>query len=106
MKKKNMEKRVKALHSGKYKQGVKKLKRDDTYCCLGVLCEINGVETQGRELPSLADLYTIDLKNPDRKLKKCYNTVIGTSDQLSELNDYGLSFKEITNIIEENYKDL
>lgn len=35
---------VKALRSGKYKQGQGKLYRDgnDSYCCLGVLCKISG----------------------------------------------------------------
>lgn len=31
---------VEALRSGKYKQGKFKLKRNDQYCCLGVLCDI------------------------------------------------------------------
>lgn len=38
---------VKALRSGKYKQGVDTLYSPErkTYCCLGVLCEVMGVKT-------------------------------------------------------------
>lgn len=33
---------IEALRSGKYKQGRRTLCWDNTYCCLGVLAEING----------------------------------------------------------------
>ena len=36
---------VAALRSGDYKQGTDYLKKDDCYCCLGVLCEISKLET-------------------------------------------------------------
>jgi len=32
---------IKALRSGDYKQGRDRLKRNDTYCCLGVLCDLS-----------------------------------------------------------------
>lgn len=31
---------VEALRSGGYKQGFGQLKRDDAFCCLGVLCDV------------------------------------------------------------------
>ena len=34
------EKWLKALRSGEYKQGRESLRKDDKYCCLGVLCDI------------------------------------------------------------------
>lgn len=37
-----MQKWVKALRSGKYKQTKSELKDNNGYCCLGVLCEISG----------------------------------------------------------------
>ena len=45
-----MKKRVKklwveALRSGGYKQGRKRLRYGDTYCCLGVLCDLYRKET-------------------------------------------------------------
>lgn len=33
---------VEALRSGKYKQGQGYLRKGDNYCCLGVLCDLNG----------------------------------------------------------------
>lgn len=35
---------VKALRSGDYKQGKHALKKDDCFCCLGVLCDLYGKE--------------------------------------------------------------
>lgn len=34
---------VAALRSGKYKQGGGALRKDDAFCCLGVLCDISGL---------------------------------------------------------------
>jgi hypothetical protein len=43
MKKVTKEKWIRALRSGKFKQGKQRLRADDGgYCCLGVLCEITG----------------------------------------------------------------
>jgi hypothetical protein len=36
---------VRALRSGKYRQGTGALRsKDDEYCCMGVLCEVLGLE--------------------------------------------------------------
>lgn len=40
---KNVEKWIKALRSGDYKQGRGHLKTKDGYCCIGVACEIMNV---------------------------------------------------------------
>jgi hypothetical protein len=41
---------VKALKSGKYKQGKGQLKNyDDTYCCLGVLCDLYTKTKEGKK---------------------------------------------------------
>lgn len=40
---KNNRKWIKALRSGRYKQGVKRLRGDDKFCCLGVACDISGL---------------------------------------------------------------
>lgn len=34
---------VAALRSGKYEQGRQRLRNGDSYCCLGVLCEVAGL---------------------------------------------------------------
>lgn len=41
---------VKALKSGQYKPVTRQLKTDAGHCCLGVLCEIEGVESTRNEL--------------------------------------------------------
>lgn len=33
---------IRALRSGRYKQARRKLRGDNGYCCLGVLCDISG----------------------------------------------------------------
>lgn len=39
---------VEALRSGKYQQGTGCLRMDDTFCCLGVLCDLHAKETGGK----------------------------------------------------------
>ncbi len=38
-----------ALRSGKYEQGAKRLRRNDAYCCLGVLCDLHAKTTGSGE---------------------------------------------------------
>jgi hypothetical protein len=40
MKKSLKTKWIAALRSGKYTQGFNRLRKDDTFCCLGVLCDL------------------------------------------------------------------
>lgn len=40
----NIKKLIDALRSGKYKQGKNRLRKGDTFCCLGVACDIYGKE--------------------------------------------------------------
>lgn len=42
-----MEKWVKALRSGKYEQGKSYLKKDNKYCCLGVLYDVLKIQPDG-----------------------------------------------------------
>ncbi len=42
---------VEALRSGRYKQGRRKLRVGDEYCCLGVLCDIAGTELDATWIP-------------------------------------------------------
>lgn len=118
MKKDVMEKWVKALRSGEYIQGdgmLRQVDDDDNgnpvvkHCCLGVLCEIVGVEYSGQDgLPpekayKAAGITTYDKEDElGPQLPKRYKTkgLNLDSDRLEYLNDNGLSFKEIANIIE------
>lgn len=36
---------VKALRSGRYNQGTGRLRNDDKFCCLGVLCDLHAKQT-------------------------------------------------------------
>ena len=42
----NVNKWVAALRSGKYQQGVGSLNRNEKYCCLGVLADINNIPNE------------------------------------------------------------
>jgi len=54
MPKKLLRKWLKALRSGKYKQGKGKLYGEGRYCCLGVLQKVADGETeQGKAMPSI-----------------------------------------------------
>lgn len=102
---------VKALRSGKYRQGHGKLCFNDNYCCLGVLADIEGA------LVALDD-YTYNIKGIiDESIWGCpYPTTslppisflnkVGLSSsvsyKLADMNDSGKTFNKIADWIEEN----
>lgn len=96
---------VEALRSGKYKQTRGTLKNNEGFCCLGVLCEINGIDmtVQSEAYPKIK--YDLGL-NDDLGLSK------DRYFSLSSLNDHGienlerLTFDEIADIIQIFYKEL
>lgn len=108
---------VNALRSGEYEQGQGALFYENTYCCLGVLCDLaikNGVDVlveknedythnfdgQNHYPPkNVLDWAGLDKKDPD---------VIhdGNVRSVALLNDeYDLSFSDIANLIEKEYRD-
>lgn len=127
MKKKIAEKWVKALRSGKYKQGRHALKYKTKagvtrHCCLGVLCELYQKEHK-RKLKTKVEPGTEELKgNKVTKFKDCNGTLpeevmnwsgVGTDDgslpddtTLACKNDYGDSFEKIADVIEKKYETL
>jgi len=123
MKKKIAEQWVRALRSGRYKQG-KDCLREHTpdglrYCCLGVLCRISKLGNFTAD-----DYYYtgVAVKNDEsnqylpegvQKWAKMYSPEghtqdeIGTNEEsLVDLNDSGKTFREIAKYIETNYKKL
>jgi hypothetical protein len=99
---------VEALRSGEYEQGVEVLRnRRGQYCCLGVLCDISG---RGDWLPRNPYAYSycgVIGALPDSVMHwaqlKSADPHIGKFDRtLSNLNDRGLSFEDIADIIEEH----
>lgn len=93
---------VKALRSGKYKQGYKHLRRDNKYCCLGVLCEIMG--TPGNRVLKVLDGET--------QLRSGMNSSTGILNgwnitSLSRINDSKqYVFDEIADIIQMCWEEL
>lgn len=92
---------IKALTSGDYKQGTGCLwdRKDNTYCCLGVLgkiCEVKGLS---------GDLkyQFLSAKNDNLKgLNKIPDELQGTddiADILANMNDDGRTFEEIADYI-------
>ncbi len=101
---------VSALRSGDYQQTQERLRKEDGFCCLGVLCDLyikeNNVEWQHNEVdgyfyekhfaalpPSVVEWSGIADSNP------YVNGGIGT---LSGLNDRGSTFNVIADVIEEH----
>lgn len=116
MKKEIAMKWVEALRSGKYRQGRGELRtKDNRFCCLGVLCEITKDKTNvDWSWPS--DLYDpLCFDGKYTALPESVRVLAGMksiSGDLSEtkclasLNDAGMSFKEIADLIEKEYEGL
>lgn len=98
---------VKALRSGKYKQTQESLQDEIGYCCLGVLCDVYERKT-GKTLPRNEDgeLVGSALDN-ERKVVRKWAGLITTqgvfyssTNSLVDMNDRGMTFKEIADVIE------
>lgn len=115
---------VAALRSGKYKQGMASLHRDDKYCCLGVACDVYRKETKkGKWLSSpehQGHVFRADNAGDERYgyLPRAVAAWFGmpkpiTDDmdendlsfeyRLTSLNDSGKSFAEIADVIEQHF---
>lgn len=97
---------IEALRSGKYKQGTHWLRLQDTYCCLGVLCDL--VDSSGWESNTIGTTHVYAREGYTHNYSKILPENIGQeldippeiSDQLSNMNDDGHTFKEIADYIE------
>ncbi len=109
---KNAKKWIRALRSGKYKQGKFSLHtKKDRFCCLGVACKIFEKELKvsensenylydkhGSSLPKKM-INKLGLVGSFGKSKSCKST-------LADLNDMeGYSLKKIADHLEENWDD-
>jgi len=108
---------VAALRSGTYEQGMKSLRLDKYYCCLGVLSELQGrlvltkqgwidgnVALRGGSLATDNPLHEI-LNYPGVLAVTVYLTVEGSEfvshcTSLASLNDAGATFDEIAWVID------
>ena len=119
-----MKKWVKALLSGKYKQGQGLLKQTDhkntiRHCCLGVLCELYNEdmkEKKKKKLTEKVDGFGVirfnqqpeHLPNIVKDWADLSDTVgsIGSIYNLAVINDDGKTFKTIAKIIEKHWENL
>ena len=95
---------IKALKSKKYKQGIGKLwdRKNNTFCCLGVLGKICGLKGLSGDLElgylSKANKNLRGLSKIPRELQEnC-----GIPQILANMNDKGYSFDQIAQYIEIN----
>lgn len=90
---------IKALESGQYTQISGRLTRNNSYCCLGVLCKITN---------SKKWKYQNVLPNHvmNKTEMNSQNGEFNLTNSLADLNDNGLSFKEIAKTIRKNWKKL
>lgn len=111
---------VDALRSGEYTQGKQALKFTKGgkwyHCCLGVLCELYD-QNHEEKLEQTTDIYaekTIVYFNGEHEiLPQIVADWAGLGSRkgihvvsLVDLNDNGYSFKEISDVIEQNVKNL
>lgn len=96
---------VEALRSGKYVQAKGRLRRDDGFCCLGVLCDISGeghwaatTET-GIQQYEHAGYRSVMYLPP---MLKTHYRLSDALELLMEMNDTDRTFSEIADYIEQN----
>lgn len=108
--KKQVEKWVRALRSGKYKQTDSALQDSKGFCCLGVACDIliptkyKRIDSQGflvGTFPPAQDGAPRWLKNVDRDFNSRFQGSFFESSALTFLNDSGnYTFDEIADLIQ------
>lgn len=94
-----------ALRSGNYTQIQGKLRSDDGYCCLGVLCEIVSPELWDYDAESEEPfMHWGRIDSPANDILDKVGLINSDTYDLIALNDDDkLSFPEIADFIDENY---
>lgn len=112
---------VAALRSGEYEQGTEFLNRDDTFCCLGVLCDViakenenifwadgditDGTENEGEVLPVfIQKIAGLNKKEPYIKYKDGFTRLTALNDGFADGSFRGeemFTFDELADLIEE-----
>jgi hypothetical protein len=95
---------IEALLSKKYKQGRFYLRREDNYCCLGVLCDLKeDTEWFKPKEVSTVFLHNSQIDFPSEAVIKWAGLDSSAMSELADLNDgHGLSFEEIAEWIRVN----
>lgn len=109
-----MSKWTDALRSGKYKQCKKQLRNAGRHCCLGVLCEVRGYIREGAG--SYRNSVTIIDRDMDRDTDlppefrgEGYLPFTDRNNAFTSLvmlNDGGLTFSQIADVIEHFYPEV
>lgn len=102
---------LEALESGKYEQGTHYLKSNNKYCCLGIVCELAGLQHDGEScFIGQGHWHTVHLPE---YLTEQYGFFTnfgevdgGADDSLVCRNDTGSSFAEIAAFIRANPKSV
>jgi len=120
MNKKIKTKWLKALRSGKYEQGKEYLRQQqvdedgnqlgkESFCCLGVLCDVIKKDLQNKLDDSLEWDHNYDqsaFDESETELSERLLSFVGlkpeTQSKLIEMNDNGTSFKKIAGYISKN----
>lgn len=97
---------LEALRSGRYIQGQHRLKRNGEHCCLGVLCELAGLEESvlDHQWDGATTYFAYGDDKSNQVLPKPFAEKVGITDMrgkdLMLLNDSGQSFRQIADWIE------
>jgi hypothetical protein len=114
---------VEALRSGRYKQGLGRLRKNDQFCCLGVACDIadkHGWFSHPTETQTLYSHHGASVSLPV-KVQEYFGFYSSTGrpqdnqrididgqpisfDSLEMANDEGCTFEEIANYIEAKWE--
>lgn len=100
---------LEALRSGRYEQGAGYLNRDGQYCCLGVACDLIDPDRWEQTLridPGGAHTHGWPSEQyPELPEEDMFYEVTGlpssVQSELANLNDSGLTFEQIADLIEE-----
>ena len=98
---------VRALRSGKYRQGKGQLKRGNNYCCLGVASEVYARETEkewntGGFLLDCAVMKWFGLDSENPIICEISASSLNDGDDDGDIPRH--SFKQIANLIEKHFK--
>ena len=99
-----------ALRSGDYQQTQNRLRKEDGFCCLGVLCDIYGKEHNvewelvdaGVYMFQYGDQYLPSPVMEWAGIETDSPSICGGYLYLSAFNDSGYTFNEISDLIEEH----
>lgn len=104
-----IQKWIEALRSGRYDQGRGALNRDNKFCCLGVVCDISDLGQWESPEDGFTIEYVVGINRDAAKLPISVMGLIGIDraiqSHLIQMNDSGMSFKEIADYLEELIND-